>query len=216
MKDRTTSKVLRSVRTRKGVKKYTYLGCRLTRNRSPWCYRICPPDSEGRGRCGRIAPHSLMGNTQMAILNYKKKKLKEHFTKLESMYLSDSANDLYEPGIRLSEGAADVLIPMKNRLADPAGTVRSSVCYKVMADAATYAVNATVANVVVKPVAFSIYMTEAVPKGMLIARGRFVGSSGDHLMAESLLTDSDGVEIARGSGTFIAGDTELSPKIGYK
>ena len=216
MKNETANKILKSVRTKKGIKKYTYLGCRLTRNRSAWCYRICPPDSGGRGRCGRIAPHSLKSSTQMAILNHKKKKLKEHFTKLENMYLSDSSNNLYEPGIRLSEGSADVLIPMKKKFSDPAGTVKSPVCYKAMADAATLAVNATVANVIVKAVAFSIYMTEAVPKDLLIARGRFVGVSGDHFMAESLLTDSEGVEIARGNGTFVAGETELSPKIGYK
>ena len=77
MKAQTASKNVRTVRTKKGIKKYTYLGCPLTRNRSAWCYRMCPPDAEGRGRCGRIAPHSLKSSTQMAILNYKKKKLKE-------------------------------------------------------------------------------------------------------------------------------------------
>jgi hypothetical protein len=216
MKQDTVKKTIRTVRTKKGIKKYTYLGCPLTRNRSAWCYRICPPDSEGHGRCGRIAPHSLKSSTQMAILNYKKKKLQEHFTKLENMYLSDSLNNLYEPGIKLSEGSADIIIPMKKKFGDPSGAVKSTVCHKAMADSAGYAVNATVPNVLVKAVAFSIYMTEAVPKGMLIARGRFVGVSGNHFMAESLLTDSEGVEIARGNGTFVPGEIELSAKIGYK
>jgi hypothetical protein len=49
-----------------------------------------------------------MGSTQMAILNYKKKKLKEHFAALERTYLSDASNDRYEPGIRVSEGTADI------------------------------------------------------------------------------------------------------------
>ena len=40
---------------------------------------MCPPDAEGHGQCGRIAPHSMLSSTQMAILNYKKKQLKEHF-----------------------------------------------------------------------------------------------------------------------------------------
>ena len=152
----------------------------------------------------------------MAILNYKKKKLKEHFAKLENMYLSNSSNDSYEPGIRLSEGSADIVIPIKKKFLDPSGAAKSAVCYKVMADSAAYAVNATIANVLVKAVAFSIYMTESAPTGMLIARGRFVGVSGDHFLAESLLTDSEGVEIARGNGTFVAGGAELSPKVGYK
>lgn len=212
----TPKSTIRSVRTKKGIKKYTYLGCPLTRNRSAWCYRICPPDAEGHGRCGRIAPHSLKSSTQMAILNYKKKKLKEHFAKLERMYLSDSSNDQYEPGIRVSEGAADILIPLKKGFLYPSGKVKSSVCFKAMADSASFAVNATVADLTVKPVAFSIYMTEAPPAGMLIARGRFIGVSGDHFMAESLLTDHDGAEIARGNGTFAANGTKLTPEIGYE
>lgn len=204
MKKETPKKTLRTVRTKKGIKKYTYLGCPMTRNRSAWCYRICPPDAEGHGRCGRIAPHSLLGNTQMAILNYKKKKLKEHFAVLENMYLSDPSNDRYEPGIRVSEGAADILIPIKKEFLDPSGAAKNAVCYKAMADSAAFAINATLSNASATAVAFSIYLTEAAPKGVLIARGRFIGVSGDHFMAESLLTDSEGVEIARGSGTFVA------------
>ena len=99
---------------------------------------------------------------------------------------------------------------------EAAGSPKSAVCYKAMADSATFAVNATVANVLVRAVAFSIYMTEAAPRGMLIARGRFIGISGDHFMAESLLTDSEGAEIARGNGTFVATDMELTDKVGYK
>jgi len=34
-------------------------------------------------------------------------------------------------------------------------------------------------------------------------------------VAESQLTDSDGKEIARGSGTFVPSDIPLSPEIGY-
>ena len=87
---------------------------------------------------------------------------------------------------------------------------------KITADAAAYAVNSVVDRFLVKPVAVNVYFTAAAPSGKLIARGRFVGASGDHLMAESLLTDSEGAEIARGTGTFVAGDVELSSDVGYE
>ena len=209
-------KTIRTVSTKKGVKKYTYLGCVMTRNRSAWCYRLCPPDAEGRGRCGRVAPHSFMGRTQIAIAKHKRKRLKEHFSKLERMYLSAPCNDLYEPGIRVSEGSAEILVPVKQEFLDPDGAVQNTLCMKILADAAAYAVNSGIDRFLVKPVAVNVYFTEAAPRGRLIARGRYVGASGDHLMAESLLTDSEGVEIARGSGTFVAGNTELSPDIGYE
>jgi hypothetical protein len=44
-------------------------GCPLTRNRSPWCFAICTPQ-DGHGDCGRIAPHTLLGRTQLAILRH--------------------------------------------------------------------------------------------------------------------------------------------------
>ena len=76
MKNEIGTRRIRTIKIRKGVKKYTYLGCPLTRNRSAWCYRMCPPDAQGNGRCGRVAPHSLMSRTQLAIADYKRRQLK--------------------------------------------------------------------------------------------------------------------------------------------
>jgi hypothetical protein len=45
-------------------------GCPRTKNRTPWCFAMCTP-VEGLGECGRIAPHSLMGRTELAILKHK-------------------------------------------------------------------------------------------------------------------------------------------------
>lgn len=55
------------IRTTKGIKDYTYLGCPLTRNRSPWCFRLCVPDPAGKGVCGRIAPHGFQSRIQKGI-----------------------------------------------------------------------------------------------------------------------------------------------------
>ena len=49
----------------------TYLGCAMTRNRSAWCFRLCIPDGEGNGRCGRLAPHHLRSRIQMSIERHK-------------------------------------------------------------------------------------------------------------------------------------------------
>lgn len=44
-------------------------GCPLTKNRTPWCFAMCTP-IEGMGFCGRIAPHTLVGRTKLAILKH--------------------------------------------------------------------------------------------------------------------------------------------------
>ena len=41
-------------------------GCPLTKSRTPWCYGLCDP-VEGKGACGRVAPHALTGRTDRAI-----------------------------------------------------------------------------------------------------------------------------------------------------
>lgn len=51
-------------------------GCIMTRSRTPWCYGLCTP-IHGRGHCGRLAPHGMLGRTQQAILNYKLRQLEE-------------------------------------------------------------------------------------------------------------------------------------------
>jgi hypothetical protein len=76
------------IRTVRGLRSYTYLGCPLTRNRSPWCFRLCIPDEKGQGECGRIAPHALKSRIQLGIEKHKADKLKVHLEKLERMRLS--------------------------------------------------------------------------------------------------------------------------------
>jgi hypothetical protein len=80
------------VKTSKGLKEYTYLGCLLTRNRSPWCLRLCTPDTQGHGHCGRIAPHGFTGRIQLGIQNYSKRQREAQCGKLEHKGLAASGN----------------------------------------------------------------------------------------------------------------------------
>jgi hypothetical protein len=57
-------------RERKTVPEYTVRGCPLTKSHSLWCHSLCIPKN-GIGLCGRIAPHTVTGRTQIAILKHK-------------------------------------------------------------------------------------------------------------------------------------------------
>lgn len=61
------------VSTRKSFKAYTYLGCPMTKNRSPWCFRMCRLNADGTGQCGRVAPHGFKSYIQEGIENFKKR-----------------------------------------------------------------------------------------------------------------------------------------------
>jgi len=49
-------------------------GCPRTKNRSNWCHGWCTP-TNGLGDCGRVAPHGLLGRTQLAILAHEARDL---------------------------------------------------------------------------------------------------------------------------------------------
>ncbi|MCP4704301.1 MAG: hypothetical protein GY865_06805 [candidate division Zixibacteria bacterium] len=70
---KTSRKVLKQVKVKRTLKDYTYLGCALTNNRSPWCFRMCKLNADGTGFCGRLAPHGLKSRIQQGIEDYKKK-----------------------------------------------------------------------------------------------------------------------------------------------
>ncbi|MCJ7630213.1 MAG: hypothetical protein MUO50_17710 [Longimicrobiales bacterium] len=57
-------------REKKRVPEYTVLGCPLTKSHSLWCHGLCVPKN-GIGLCGRLAPHTVTGRTQIAILKHK-------------------------------------------------------------------------------------------------------------------------------------------------
>ena len=73
MSPKVSPQYYKCVKIQKALKKYTYLGCPLTKNRSPWCFRLCNPDTDGYGYCGRVAPHGFKSRIQQGIEDFKKK-----------------------------------------------------------------------------------------------------------------------------------------------
>jgi len=206
----------RKIRTSSGVKEYTYLGCPLTSNRSAWCFRICEPDTEGHGHCGRLAPHSMKSRIQQGIEDHEKRLLAEHFEKLEHMYLTAPCNAAYDPGIGVTQGRAEIIIAVQDAFFHAAGGVHDSVFFKALDDSASLAVNSVVRDGFVRTVSFNTYLNRTVDSGEIIAKGTFMGQSGDQFHAESVLTDSEGNEIGRGNGVFLKSEVALSPEIGYE
>jgi len=206
----------RRVKTSLGLREYTYLGCPLTRNRSPWCFRLCAPDVEGHGQCGRVAPHALTGRIQAGIQEYNKRQRAAHCKKLESMYLTAPCNEYYEPGIRISEGEAEVVIPVQDKFLDAAGSVHGSVIHRAMNDAALFAANSIVPKELMLSTGFNVQFTSTIAEGELISRGRVIGISEDYFLTEAVVLDGEGKELGRGTGTFVTTEIPLSSDLGYK
>jgi hypothetical protein len=69
---KTPPKGYKRVNIRKDLKEYTYLGCPMTKNRTPWCFRTCKLNADGTGLCGRVAPHGFKSHIQQGIDDFKK------------------------------------------------------------------------------------------------------------------------------------------------
>lgn len=206
----------RRIRTNKGLKEYSYLGCPLTRNKTAWCYRICQLDEHGHGFCGRIAPHSLKSTIQVGIENYNKKKLGIHHKKLENLYLKNQSDALYETGISIREGEVEIISSIGRQHCNLDGTILSTVCSLFLQQAAEFAVNSKVSTFFVMAEHFNYYLSNVLAQDKLITRARFLHKSGNQFFAESIIIDSNRTEIARGNGVFIISKTPLESDLNYK
>jgi uncharacterized protein (TIGR00369 family) len=131
------------------------------------------------------------------------------------MYHGAPINRFFEPVLRISDGRAEIRMPMKPDFFHAARAVHGSVYFKALDDAAFFAANSLVADVFVLTVTYSLYLTRPVSEGEMRASGRVVHKSKNLLIADAELFDSADRQIARGSGTFMRSQIALSPAIGY-
>ncbi|UCH87857.1 MAG: PaaI family thioesterase [Dehalococcoidia bacterium] len=132
------------------------------------------------------------------------------------MYASAPVNKYYAPTMRVSEGRAEVTIPIRPDFFHAGGAVHGLVYFKALDDAAFFAASSLVDHAFVLTVSFNLYMTRPISEGEMKATGRVTHRSRRLFIAESVLVDSDGREIARGSGTFMPSNIPLSPEVGYQ
>ncbi len=140
----------------------------------------------------------------------------DHFEKLEKMYLSGRCNDLYQPEISVSKGEAEISFQIQESFFHAAGAVHGSVLFKALDDAAYFAANSMEKRFFMVTASFTTYFLRPVNKGRLTAKGRVVNRGRTQLIAESVVYDERGKEVARGNGVFVASTTPLSPEVGYE
>jgi len=140
----------------------------------------------------------------------------KHFVALENMYLAAPINTIYKPSINVSEGQSEIEIELNEGFFHAAGAVHGSVYFKMLDDSAFFAVNSLERDVFVLTTSFTIYLTRPVSFGSMRAVGNVVNITKSQFIAESVAYNSEGKEIARGSGVFVRGKYKLTDALGYK
>jgi uncharacterized protein (TIGR00369 family) len=118
--------------------------------------------------------------------------------------------------LRISEGKAEIRMPIKPEFFHAAHAVHGSVYFKALDDAAFFAANSLITDVFVLTVAYNLYLTRPISDGEMQASGRVVHKSRNLFLSEAELVDSAGRQIARGSGSFMRSQIPLTPEIGYE
>lgn len=81
-----------------------------------------------------------------------------HFRALEHMYAAAPINQIYEPILTVSEGAAEIEIELSKQYHHSGGAVHGSVYFKMLDDAAFFAANSYETEVFVLTTSFTTYL----------------------------------------------------------
>ena len=141
----------------------------------------------------------------------------EHFQKLEKMYLHGAPiNAFYNPTISIEEGKATIEMDCHKKYYHAANAVHGSIYFKMLDDAAFFAVNSMVQEAFVLTTNFTVNLLRPVIFGKLRAEGKLVFNAKKNFIAEAKLYNNDNKLIATGSGTFVKSNIELNEEVGYK
>ena len=145
--------------------------------------------------------------------------MEDHYRKLERMYLHSApiSVEVYK-GIQLTVAheRAELSLPVEPKFFHAANSLHGSVYFKMLDDAAFFAVNSIVQDVFVYTVTFNIQMLRPVTSGVIRSVGELKFKSTNLFIADSTLYDENNKVVGRGSGSFMKSKITLSEEIGYK
>ena len=140
-----------------------------------------------------------------------------HFRALEALYASAPVNALFESRLEIvSEGHARIRFKVDAQFHHAAAAAHGTIYFKMLDDAAFYAANSLVTDRFLLTTAFNLHFTKPIRTGEVMAEGRWISGRRRVFIAESHLTDEEGEEIGRGTGTFMRSHIPLSGLPGYR
>ncbi|WP_420576732.1 PaaI family thioesterase [Ekhidna sp.] len=140
-----------------------------------------------------------------------------HYRKLERMYLSANINtQIFDTTTcKISDGEAEIGLTVVPKYFHALNAMHGSIYFKLLDDAAFFAVNSVVEDVFVLTKSFEIHFKRPVIEGKILAKGELIASAGDSYVAKSELLNEAGKVVGYGQGEFVKSKVALSAEIGY-
>ncbi|MFT5591722.1 MAG: hypothetical protein ACI8SR_000077 [Oceanicoccus sp.] len=142
--------------------------------------------------------------------------MEQHYRQLESMYQAAPVNEFYKPVMTVTQGQAEISIHTDARHHHSAGGMHGSVYFKMLDDAAWFACNSLESEVFVLTTSFTTYITRPISEGKITAVGKVVNKNNSQWIAEAILYNEEGKELARGNGIFVRSKVALANAKGYE
>lgn len=141
----------------------------------------------------------------------------DHYRKLERMYLGANINTrIFDTTkIAISDAEVQISLQLEEKYFHALGAIHGSVYFKLLDDAAFFAVNSIVTDVFVLTTSFNIHLIRPAREGLIKAVGKVKFRSRESFVAESHLYNEKEKEIAFGTGNFMKSNVPLSENIGY-
>ncbi|MFT4053191.1 MAG: PaaI family thioesterase [Novosphingobium sp.] len=139
-----------------------------------------------------------------------------HWRALEGLYASAPINQMFRSKLEIvGDGHSRITFMVEPDCFHAAGAAHGTIYFKMLDDAAFYAANTHVTDRFLLTTSFNLHLSKPIKGGRIVAEGRWVSGRRRVLVAESWLTDEDGDECGRGTGTFMRSRIALSSLPGY-
>lgn len=140
----------------------------------------------------------------------------QHHRALEGLYQKANVQEMFSgSSIEVSHSRAEITLPVKEAYFHGANAIHGAVYFKLLDDAAYFAVASVVRDVFIVTSSFQLNLVRPVIGGVIKAVGTLRSQSKSLYIAEATLYNERGKEVAFGTGQFMRTAQPLQSLAGY-
>lgn len=140
----------------------------------------------------------------------------QHYRQLEKLYQSAGIQQFIDGSqLTVKHQSAEITLPVQPKYNHGANAMHGALYFKLLDDAAYFAVASVVQDVFIVTSSFQINLVRPVTGGTIRAVGRLRTLGKNLFVAESTLYNDKGKEVAFGTGQFMKTNQPLSSLDGY-
>ncbi|NDK55316.1 PaaI family thioesterase [Pontibacter fetidus] len=140
-----------------------------------------------------------------------------HYRKLEQLYHSANIQQFIDGSqIKVEHQAAEITLPVQPKYHHGANAMHGALYFKLLDDAAYFAVASIVQDVFIVTSSFQINLVRPVTGGTIKAVGKVRTIGKNLFVAEATLFNDKGREVAFGTGQFMKTTQPLHSLQGYR